>query len=293
VRNAITRPPGTTSATLFDAGKYNKKDIEEGFQRLQKQVSKIENEGGVLLLDTQRVILEERKRTNMTDWLIEREWTPFFACFDVKVFRYMPANNDGKPSIIFVHRPLCYSFYSGPDPEDKHYTENGYNSQSTRAKSAQFLLYAIRSIQEASAEEECNDSDTTSVKSSDADEGSNVNDDDNSNSDSAHSSGEANEEEESESIWGNFLTAFAMRVFLIENLHLHPKAATLIAKNMIYEYDNLFKGKYHGLFISKYGFNKQHVHANMYTNSSTFKQDDLEARRAEILRQRVAEQNNA
>jgi hypothetical protein len=276
VRNAITRPPGTTSATLFDAGKYDDKDIEEGSQRLQKQVSKIENEGGVLLLDTQRVILEERKGTNMTDWLTDREWTLFFACFDVKVFRYMPANNDGKPRIIFVHRPLCYSFYSGPDPDDIHYTEKGYNSQSTRAKSAQFLLYAIRSIQGASAEDECNDSDTSS-------------------SDSAHSSDEAIEEDESESIWGNFLTAFAMRVFLIQNLHLCPMVATLVAKNMIYIYDNLFKGKYHGLFISKYGFNKQHMYANTYSmDSRPFEQSALEEERARRRRENIARhQNNA
>ena len=51
----------------------------------------------------------------------------------------------------------------------------------------------------------------------------------------------------------NLLAAFAMRVFLLENLHIFPMHATLFAKNMLHKADNLLKSMYHDLAASMDG----------------------------------------
>jgi hypothetical protein len=209
---------------MYDDGKYSPKQIREGLERLERQVDKIKTNGGVLLLDTQRVIMEKKMRTTMSKWLKKRKWKSFFKCYDVEAFRYTPEDGDGIPRIILVHRPLCWAFYSGEDK--KAYEERGYTSQSRRAKSAQFLLYVVRFIQPT-------------------------------DDDLPKYTGEVDE-----TIWGDFLVAFAMRIFLIENLHMNPKAATLFSKNMIHRYLNLFKEVYHGMAISDYGFNKKQQERN-------------------------------
>lgn len=224
MRDAITEPPGNTSDTMFDDDQYSKKQIRDGLTRLERRVDEIQTNGGVLLLDTQRVIMEKRLRTSMRKWLKERNWKSFFKCYDVEAFRYTPENEDGIPRIIFVHRPLCWAFYSGEDK--KAYEDWGYTSQSRRAMSAQFLLYVVRFIQPTE-------------------------------DDLPEYTGELDD-----SIWGDFLVAFAMRIFLIENLHLHPKVATLVSKNMIHKYLNLFESVYHGLAISQYGFNRKQQRRN-------------------------------
>ena len=64
-------------------------------------------------------------------------------------------------------------------------------------------------------------------------------------------------------VFGNFLYAFMMRIYLLKNLHLHPMVAALFGKNMLWTHDNLFRtdtinGKplYHGLAASKFGITK-------------------------------------
>ena len=58
-----------------------------------------------------------------------------------------------------------------------------------------------------------------------------------------------------QSVWGNFLFAFAMRIYLLKNLHLHPYVATLFGKNMLCTFGNLFNPNknYHSLRASKNG----------------------------------------
>ena len=65
----------------------------------------------------------------------------------------------------------------------------------------------------------------------------------------------ANEITTNKNVFGNFLFAFAMRIYLIKNLHLHPYVATLFAKNMMWTFGNLFKTDYHDLSASERGVN--------------------------------------
>jgi len=63
-------------------------------------------------------------------------------------------------------------------------------------------------------------------------------------------------------VFGNFLYAFMMRIYLLKNLHLHPMVAALFGKNMLWTYDNLFRTVngmplYHDLAASEHGVTKR------------------------------------
>jgi hypothetical protein len=60
------------------------------------------------------------------------------------------------------------------------------------------------------------------------------------------------EERQNPSVWGNLLSAFAMRLFIIWNVHNASKPAALVAKNMIDTERNLYQNNYHGMPASKY-----------------------------------------
>lgn len=60
-----------------------------------------------------------------------------------------------------------------------------------------------------------------------------------------------------QSILGNFLFAYCMRVYVLRNLHCHSMVATLFGKNMLCCYANLFDPQYHSLSASKYGDTKK------------------------------------
>lgn len=69
------------------------------------------------------------------------------------------------------------------------------------------------------------------------------------------------------SFWGSLLAAFSMRVYLIENLHIHVYSASLVAKNMIIEDKNLFLQFYHGIPVSKLGRNHREKRYNKHSYS--------------------------
>ena len=60
-----------------------------------------------------------------------------------------------------------------------------------------------------------------------------------------------------QSIWGNFLVAYAMRVYLLQNLHVHSMTATIFGKNMLWTFGNVFSEECHGLSASKHGKTKR------------------------------------
>jgi hypothetical protein len=68
---------------------------------------------------------------------------------------------------------------------------------------------------------------------------------------------QSNEGRQNPSVWGNLLSAFAMRLFIIWNVHNSSKPAALVAKNMIDTKRNLYQNNYHGMPVSKYD-NKRH-----------------------------------
>jgi hypothetical protein len=68
------------------------------------------------------------------------------------------------------------------------------------------------------------------------------------------------------SFWGSLLAAFSMRVYLIENLHIHVYSASLVAKNMIIKDKNLFLQFYHGIPVSKLGRNHREKRSNSSIN---------------------------
>ena len=49
---------------------------------------------------------------------------------------------------------------------------------------------------------------------------------------------------------------------MLKNLHLHSFVATLFAKNMVWQFGNLFKTEYHGLAASTRGVNKRQQSRN-------------------------------
>ena len=70
--------------------------------------------------------------------------------------------------------------------------------------------------------------------------------------------------------FGNILSAFCMRIFLIMNLHVYGKVASLVAKNLLNK-TNYFEGKYHGLGVSQYGRNLKEQRFNRYgSDEQTF-----------------------
>jgi hypothetical protein len=165
--------------------------------------------------------------TDITTWLGRRGWRRFFVSGDLQVFRYKKA--DGKVRLLFVHAPLCYLLFSGTystkDPQVKRDMNwNDVKSQARRAKTAQLLFNIFHRSRESSSPS----SNPTSLDDRVA----------------------------NTPFFGNILSAFCMRIFLIMNLHVYGMVASLVAKNMLKK-TNYFEGngKYHGLGVSQYGRN--------------------------------------
>ena len=58
-------------------------------------------------------------------------------------------------------------------------------------------------------------------------------------------------------VFGNFLFAYCMRVYMLRNLHVHSMVATLFGKNILCWYANLFCADYHDQMGSKHGITKK------------------------------------
>jgi hypothetical protein len=189
-------------------------------------------------MDSQRILMKHLKKTkrlkksgDAASYLARRGWRRFFKSLDLQVFRYKKA--DGKVRLLFLHDPLCYLLFSGTynggkDRQGKTVKRdmnwNDVQSQARRAKTAQLLFNIFHRSRESSSPS----SNPTSLDDRVA----------------------------NTPFFGNILSAFCMRIFLIMNLHVYGMVATLVAKNMLKK-TNYFEGngKYHGLGVSQYGRN--------------------------------------
>ena len=215
-KNAIEKPPSETSSDLFKSSLYTLPQIKNGYPRIEDTVTGLEDDGGIHILDTNDLVMLATQKKNMVDWLQGRDWEVVYSCFDVVTMTYKGErqNEPDKPRVIFVCRPWCWMLYSGPGK----YRMSEYNSQAKRAKSAHLMQAIISRLRQGSSYDE---SDKIEPRSS---------------------------------FFGNFLTAFAMRLFLLYNFHMFPMHATLFAKNLLDE-RNLFEKIYHALAASERGVN--------------------------------------
>ena len=227
--DAIEDPPSKKPKSLFDSSLYDQDQIDEGFTTvIEKKVSAIEKKGGIHVMDTNNLVMnatQETDETDMVSWLVGRGWEEVYSCFNLTVMA-KTENEDDMPRVIFVCRPWCWMLYSGCYQDKGSNGNRGsanwneYESQATRAKTAHLLQAIILLLKSKKLPKD----------------GKIV---------------------PQESFLYNFLTAFAMRVFLLCNFHIFPMHAGLFAKNMLWKFDNLFKTEYHGLAASSRGVTRR------------------------------------
>ncbi len=215
VKNAIKDPPGNCPKTMYDSSLYTDRDKENGLQIVLEEVSRLVKDGGVLLLDAQRIIMDW-KNTSMEGWLKGRGFESFFNEYDLQAFRYKDPETDiKKVRIILVCRPLCWAFFSGESLSGRKLTRKHIQSQGMRAKTAYLLQIIVGTIQ--------NKLEFLPIQS----------------------------------IWGNCITAFLMRMYLSQNLHVCEKAAVVAAKNMMHRKKNLFEDSLLKYKSSSRGLNRR------------------------------------
>ena len=145
-------------------------------------------------------------------------YKPFFRFLHMVALVYK-SDVSSKFSVIIVHDPLCDTFMTS---FDSWIPFHKVKAQAKKAMTAHLIQAIIRRLQTPS-------DDRTNFQT-----------------------------QSSSSIFGNFLFAYALRVYLLFNLHTHSSTATHFGKAMLCCPNiDLFLPSNHGLPRSKYGINKK------------------------------------
>ena len=222
-KDTIIKGPGE-GKDMYNKEKYSTEDLEEGYRVLIQLIEELEKHGGIRAVDINELVLKhQNNKLNLIRWLEGRNWKPFFSYCDLVVLQYTGETADGKPRIIFANRPACWTLFSGQyrksDGSPREMGVSDSKSQARRAKTGSVMqkIFQVLKMENASPDD---------IKPS-------------------------------SSIRGNLIFAFAFRMYLLENLHVFTKVATLLAKYLLVDHINPLDEDYHGLGASKLGPNKK------------------------------------
>ena len=144
-------------------------------------------------------------------------YTQFFKYLHMTAFIYK-SEEENVISVLIVHDPLCDIFRSSSNSWIPWYE---VKRQSKKAITAHFLQAIITRLQ---TQDPDGDIDTFPTR---------------------------------KKIFGNFLFAYCMRVYMLRNLHVHSMVATLFGKNILCWHTNIFRPEYHDQMGSKHGITKK------------------------------------
>jgi len=221
-KDTVKKPAGE-GANIFKKDDYTDEDLKFGFKVLMKFIETIEKDGGIRAVDINELVMKHHdKNTNLVEWLEGRGWQPFFSYLDLVVLRYTKETEDGEPRMIFVNRPMCWTLFSGQyknqDNTPRKMEEGDARSQARRCKTGVVLQHIFQVLRKENAS--------------------------------------LDDIKPCSTVRENLLIAFAFRMYLLNNLHVFPMVATLLAKYLLLcEHLNVLEKHYHRQSASEHGTN--------------------------------------